>query len=373
MKGCDSVIQSHFNSYKVKYDTLNKYMTPICNSQIVNSMNVFINLDDLFHTLHNPLINNEFQICGKDASKQMISNIFNLIAHYRYWAIKNHYTCKVYCIYTTTMRSFKNNVYLPEYRSYYKKINAIENSGCYFVNTSIQDTTPLLGIISKYIPDVYTIDSKYLEPSMIPLFISEEVSKADWNLMISRDSYDLQYAYRNKWSLISPKGDNSRVVNQQGIWNYVNYKEKVFKDEVDLKYPYDMYILSKAVVGDKYRGIPRLRKIGWKTLFKFLDEVMSENSDASTTTLKIKLIEKIKGRSMLSNTDINNNLNSINVELQYDAMMEIDKTLITSQIIDVPDYDNLQELNRTKFDKYPLNLQFLCNNQTINRMKTPFD
>ena len=367
-------MDSHFNGYKVRYETLNKYMLPICNSQIVRSINIFVNLDDLFHLMHNPLINNEFQICGKDAPKQLISNIFNLLGHYRYWAIKNHYQCKVFGIYTSTIRSFKNNIYIPEYRNRFKLINAKENTSTYFVNVALESALPMIQIIAKYIPDVYLIDSKYLEPSMIPLYISEEVSKMDWNILISRDTYDLQYSYRNKWNMITPKGDYSRVINQDGIWNYVNHKEKVFKEEdVDLHYPYELYILAKAVVGDKYRSIPKLRKIGWKTLFKYLDQVMEENQNASSSILQLKLIEKVKGRSKITNDDFNDNLNSINITLQKDAMMEIDKTLITSQIIDVPDYDNLQEMNRTSFMSYPLNLQFLCNINNQIKPKNPFD
>lgn len=366
-------LDSHFNGYKTKYDILNKYMLPICTSQIVNSLNIFINLDDLFHMMHNPLINNEFQICGRDAPKQLISNIFNLIAHYRYWAIKNHFTCKVYGIYTTTIRSFKNNIYIPQYRERFKQINAKENAGCYFVNNALELAMPMIPIISKYIPDIYLIDSKYLEPSVIPLFISEEVNPASWNIIVSRDPYDLQYAYRNKWSMITPKGDYSRVVNQEGIWDYVNFREKVFKDDRPLNYPYDLFILAKASVGDKYRSIPKLRKIGWKTLFKYLDQVMDENPSTSVTTLKLKLIEKIKGRSKLTNDQINDNLNVINIDLQKEAMLEIDKTVVMSQIIDVPDYENLQELNRVQFLKYPLNIQFLCNTSSISAHKSPFD
>lgn len=367
-------MDSHFNGYKVKYEILNKYMAPICNSQIVKSINIFINLDDLFHLMHNPLINSEFQICGRDAPKQLISNIFNLLGHYRYWAIKNRYACKIFGIYTTSYRSFKNNIYIPNYRDRFKVINAPENASCYFVNNALNDAFPMLQIISKYIPDVYLIDSKYIEPSVIPLYISEEIEKSDWNILISRDTYDLQYSYRNRWNLVTPKGEYSRVVNQDGIWDYVNFKEKVFKDDTKvLNYPYGLYILSKAVVGDKYRSIPKLRKIGWKTLFKYLDQVVDENSSVSETTLKIKLIEKIKGRSSLSNDTINNNLNTINIDLQKEAMLEIDKTLIMSQIIDVPDYENLQELNRIQFMKYPINLQFLCNTGVINKNKSPFD
>ena len=54
-------------------------------------------------------------------------------------------------------------------------------------------------------------------------------------------------------------------------------------------------------------------------------------------------------------------------------MLELDKTLIISQLNDVPDYDNLQELNRIQFMKYPLNIQFLCNTKTINSKTSPFD
>lgn len=364
-------MDSHFNGYKVKYDILNQHMFPILNSQIVKTINIFINMDDLFHMMHNPLIDNEFQICGRDAPKQLISNIFNLLAHYRYWGIKNHYMCKVFGVYTTSIRKFKNAIYIPAYRDKYKKINAKENAAYYFVNSAIELAIPMLPIIGKYIPDVYLIDSKYLEPSVIPLYLSETYPM-DWNILISRDPYDLQYSYRNRWNMVIPKGDMSRVINQEGIWDYVNQKERVFKEETALRYPYSLYILSRAVVGDTYRGIPRLRRIGWKTLFKYLDQILSENEGSGDTTLKLKLIEKIKGRSTLSNTEINNNLSAINIDLQKDALMELDRTLIDSQIIDVPDYDNLQELNRTQFLKYPLNLQFLCNTQE-KKHSTPFD
>ena len=150
-------------------------------------------------------------------------------------------------------------------------------------------------------------------------------------------------------------------------------KERVFKEEVDLKYPYELYILAKAVVGDRYRSIPRLRRIGWKTLFKMLDQVMEENPGAGNTTLKLKLIEKVKGKSSLTNEMINANLNAINIELQKDSMMKIDRTLVDDQIIDVPDYNNLQEMNRTKFMEYPINLQFLCNTKERTGPMTPFD
>jgi hypothetical protein len=365
-------MDSHFNAYKVKYDLLNNFIQPIRMSQIVRHINIFVNLDDLFHNLHRPLVNNEFQICGKDAPKQFISNVFNLLGHYRYWAIKNNFDCSIYGIFTSTMRSFKNNIYNPDYRKRFKEINSDTNAQYYFINEAVRASLPILSVISHYIPDVYIIDSKYLEPSIIPLYITSEVHHADWNILITRDSYDLQYAYRNKWTVVAPKGEYSTAVNQEGIWNYINFRENVFKDEVNLHYPYSLYILSKSVVGDVYRSIPRIRKIGWKTLFKYLDTVVSESSNSTNITLQLKLIELLKAKQ-ITDKILNDNLNTINIDLQIENLIEIDKTSINIQLNDIPDYENLKELNRTQFSQYPLNLQFLCNQLVDTRKKTPFD
>ena len=366
-------MDAYFHGYMVKYTLLDKFIYPIARTNHIKSINIFINLDDVLHSFHNPLVNAQFQIAGRDAGIQLVSNIINLIAHYRYWAIKHGLFVKIFATFTSTLRSFKNNIYIPKYRQHFKDTNSIEYTSCYFVNNAIQEATPILPIIAKYTPGIYIIDSKYLEPSMVPLYIADELIHADWNILVSRDTYDLQYSYRQKWSMLSPKKDFMSIIDREGIWNYIAQRENIYKDgELEarnLLYPFDLFILAKAAVGDRFRSIPRLRKIGWKTLFKYLDKIMDENKDASTTTLKIKLIDRIRGKK-ISNETLNCNLSSINIDIQKDSMLEIDKTLIYSQIIDIPDYDNLQELNRTRFMKFPLNLKFLCNTPYSI---TPFD
>lgn len=355
---------------------MDKFIYPIARTNTIKSVNFFINLDDVFHSFHNPLVNNAFQVAGRDAGIQLVSNIINLIAHYRFWAVKHNLSVKVFAVFTSTLRSFKNNIYIPKYRQHFKDTNAIEYTSCYFVNNAIQEAIPILPIIAKYTPGIYIIDSKYLEPSMIPLYIADELSTADWNLLISRDTYDLQYSYRQKWSMLSPRKDFTAIIDREGIWNYIARRENVYKDgdleNRNLLYPFELFILAKAIVGDRFRSIPRLRKIGWKTLFKYLDQVIEENPGASIWTLKIKLIELVKGNGKVSNETMNCNLSSINVDMQKDSMLEIDKTLINSQIIDIPDYDNLQEINRTKFMRFPLNLKFLCNT-SYKPPTNPFD
>lgn len=367
----------HFNSFKVTYETLNKFMRPVRDSQYVKSMNIFINLDDFFHKLHQPLINNEFQLAGDGASKQFISNIFNLIAHYRWWGISSMRcdNVKVYAFFTSSSKNFKNSIYIPDYRNHFIEINATANAANHFVNTAIKSSLEILKVISNYIPNVYCIDTKYLEPSVLPLYIQNEVNSADWNILISRDTYDLQYAYRDKWFVIPPKGDNTIVVNQTGLWNYINIKERVNRME-ELHYPYQLYLISKAIVGDKYRSIPKLRRIGWKTLFKCLDELISKFPDASDTILIDELVKMMKGKNILD-AQMRNNLYTTNIELQIETMISVDRAMIDSQLMDIIDYENLKTLNQkyNQFNKYPINLKFLCDEFVSNKkkIKTPFD
>ena len=67
---------------------------------------------------------------------------------------------------------------------------------------------------------------------------------------------------------------------------------------------------------------------------------------------------------------MNNNITTTDIEIQIDTMMDIDKTTIDSQLIDIPDYTNLNDINNRLFGNYPLNLQFLCDELV---KKTPFD
>jgi hypothetical protein len=89
--------------------------------------------------------------------------------------------------------------------------------------------------------------------------------------------------------------------------------------------------------------------------------------------MQLQLLELLKGEKKITDADINNNLSVISVENQIDTLNEIDKSGILSQIRDIPDYENLKYLNTTQFIKFPLNLQFLCNELVEYKKKTPFD
>lgn len=359
----------HFNAYKVKYDTLNCFFKPIKDSHKIDSLNIFINLDDVYHNLHRPLVNNEFQLDGMNANKRVISNVLNLIGHYKEWGSRQRANVKVITFYTSTHKGFKNRMYIPEYRKKYTEYNDPMNTKFYFINEALKNSTELLKVMSNYITDVYVIDSKYLEPSIIPEYISEKIFPSSWNILITRDTYDLQYSYKDKWTYISPKGDNSSVINKGNLWYYLAMKENIDISKYSMNYPYSLYIISKAIVGDKYRNIPRLKRVGWKTLFKNLDLLDISNNGIS----EINLINNLIRISRIPDNMIdklNDNLYSVDVCSQITTLSELDEAIIKEQILDIPDYENLLEMNNVYFSKFPINLGFLVSQY---KKKTPFD
>ena len=145
------------------------------------------------------------------------------------------------------------------------------------------------------------------------------------------------------------------------MWEYINYKEKIFSEKRDVHYPYKMLILARAIVGDKYRNIPRLRSIGWKTLFKYLDKIQEDMNDNSYIVLEMRLRDLLKGK-LVEESKLQKNINCIDIDFQVNTMTEIDKTIIDRQIVDIEDFENLKMLNKMKLSSYPLNLKFLCDN-----------
>ena len=361
----------HFNAYKVKYQMMDTLFLPIIRSKEIRSCNIYIDLDDIFHKLHRPSVAREVQLSGEHAGKQIISNVLNIIAHYRQWAVRKGWQTRVIAFYTSAIHGgFKNNLYVPKYRKHFCDINHELSSEYYFINQAIRESEKLFRIMSQYIDKVYIIDSRYLEPSIIPMWFSEHVFRASWNILISRDPYDLQYSYIDTWSFVCPKGENTRIFDRSNMWDFIASTEKI--KDYSTEYDPSLFPLTLSVVGDSYRNIPRIKRVGWKTLFSILERISKYSEDKTRTTMQILLCQELVSKNTTME-NITNNLNAIDIEAQYARIGDIEKADLQSQIIDVPDYENLLELNQMYFSKYPINLPFLTEQKEISRKsKNPF-
>ena len=258
----------------MRYKILNEAFLPARASRGVKSVNIFINIDDFFHKLHRPYISQEFQLTGQNVYKEIVSNFINLIGHYKNWGVKENLSPSIFLYYTTS-RSFKNMVHLNSYRDHYLKITEITNQDFFQINSIVMQSIRLLPAIVKYIPHAYCIDTKYMEPSAIPLLLSE-IYEADWNLLVTRDEFEYQYLMYDNWSIISPRGMDSLFMNKSNLWEVVAKNAKL---EEPVYFDASVYLPLKAIIGDKYRGIPRLARIGWKTAIYWMSEVANREGE----------------------------------------------------------------------------------------------
>ena len=344
-----------FNAYKIRYNIMNQYLLPVRASRKIQTINIFINVDDFYHKLHRPNTDREFQTTGKNASKQVVSNIINLAAHYKHWAVKEHLSPTIYLVYTTS-KVFRNEMTLSNYRDHYQKISDIHNPDFFYVNNALSNSFSILQIITKYIPRIYAIDSNYIEPSVIPLYLSN-LNPADYNLLISRDEYDLQYTYLDKWGVLLPKGDVSNFITSGNLWSYIQIKEKL---DSNFYYHPETFIWAKAIVGDKYRSIPKLTRTSWKTVIKYMEQFSSVGNDSvEILELQLKRLAHYISSKKIEDTDFNHNLYCTSIKQQLDRLMEVDKIMIRQQLTDMEDHQSLQQSNQTLFKEFPLNLPFL--------------
>jgi hypothetical protein len=110
-----------------------------------------------------------------------------------------------------------------------------------------------------------------------------------------------------------------------------------------------------------------MKKIGWNTIFKYLNNVLDMSEDKSLLTIKRLLVEELQDKA-LNVTMLNNNIAVTNIDEQCNAMGEIDTGKIITQIRDVPDYENFAKLNQAYFTRYQIHLEALT--QQTNNVNT---
>lgn len=361
-----------FNVYKVKYDTLDRLTHALFRSQKISNVNIFISLDDIYWHCRNGQSNHEFQCCGNMASKQLVSNVLNLMAHYREWAVRKKLNVKVYAYYTTAT-VFENRTIMHDFRSSYNRRNDLSNADCYYVNNCIREAAPVLKTVTQYIDGVYIVDTRGMEPSAFPYLFTSELSEnvTDWNFLISRDIVEFQYSYYDKFSVIYPKGDDSMLLDTPTTWNFIAKREKVESNYL-YKYPDTFLPITLSIVGDKKRSIPKIRGLSWRTLMNMMDTVITENPGLDPYSHAMKFLDNMESKNYDMNM-IQTNLTLVQPTFNAVLASDVVKESIKLQFIDTPDYNSLMELNRNPdlFASCPINIRFLTRVEDVKNI-SPF-
>lgn len=353
-----------FNAHKIKYAVLDDLVKPMFVRNNIKSCNFFLNLDNMNFRFRNVGYNTKFQACGAASFKQYASNVLNLVAHYKLWFARNNINVKCYIYHTNAAGGFTSALINRNYRARFIETENINNPDCYYVNRTIAEGVALLTKICDYIDGVYIINSKGEEPSSIPYLISEKIP-ADWNFILTKDRLELQYVNYDRFSILYPShalGD--RLVNAADLWPLICDKEHKMTQHM---YEYDprLFIPIMAIAGNTDRSIRKIRAIGWSSILDTLDEIWSTNKDHSIVTMLDELTKALE----TTNKKVQEkymyiykmNMLLFSMKSRCDVMSETNKTMIMSQIKDIPDKETMNEIavNPMLFGNYPINVNAL--------------
>lgn len=352
-----------FNMFKVKFSKLDEIISNNCEISQDSKIKIFINLEPIFRKLLASKVDEYLKIKNDEKILEMVSNIINLASHYRLFFTKNKLYSQVYLYMGYPFKEvLKNKSLNPKYRDYYKHKFTKDPRGMILGNT-LNDAIPLVKVIIEYIEGVYFIESNSLESSLIPQVITDSEESNTVNFILTNDRYDYQYTNKDFY-IIRPKQNESYVINKSNLIRILKLEDKIVND-IDI--PSHFYPFILCLLGDKYRNIDKIKRMGLSTLIKTINSAIEENiigKDVTNINILANMIKKEYQGLVLTN------FYTVDLDSQMQLLNLKDKYVITSQITDKFDNATLKRINNDYFQQYPIQLIELTSaNNLIKKTK----
>ena len=362
-----------FNLFKVRYI----FMTDLFKKfefTNVNKVNFFINLESIYSYIHRENIESVLRSSTKlelnNNYKSFISNIINLAAHYRQYFTRARVTSNI-IFYTSDFKMdrnrLNNHAYNTKYRKYFYN-TYLANDKYDLVNTMIVDGVQLAKTICEHIDRVFLVNSGVVEASVVPYLLKDTNKlKTDLNIILTKDSYDLQYTNHN-CIVLWPNKEESITLTKANVMSFLRYKNDMEESSIDVNINPKLIPFMLSVLGDKKRSIEKVKGIGFKKLYRGLEKlylkdfISDENESSLLFESLIDLVKTTKGFGEDSSVKdmIGYNYYCIDLVRQADVVNQTAMMMLDDQIINKFDNDSLKKLNDGLFNDYPFNLQELA-------------
>lgn len=350
-----------FNYLKIKYSD---YDNDLTNLNILNpgdKVNLFISMESIYKNISMIQDLEKKLLLYREFKTSFISNVLNLAAHYKRFFTNNTLKPRIF-IYQTDFCSdeFPEYKYNDEFRSYYlNKYN--ENPKYTYLTDSLKDEIiPELITYCQFIPNVYFINSKNIEGSLVPYIIGNSDTSYK-NFIISTDMFDTQYSGIDGFCshLINRFSKNGyRFCTIEEILKRLTEKDpsqsEIISDTIS---PYHIYCGFLATMGEKQRSIDGIAGMGLKGYSKVIREGYISNiipKDVSSPEMIGKVFHNID----CMNTFVNNYYCTC-IEYMYNSLTKGHIDRILNQITDRSDINSLEALNSSKFVNHPIILDSL--------------
>ena len=345
-----------FNIMKIKYQLYNSSFDDLGIINPTDSVNVFINMESVLNYLSN-IRDLDKKIMTEDEFPAIItSDILNLAAHYKRFFRSNNLETRVFLYMTDpTSNSFREQKINEDYRSYYlTKFNANPRYQT-LTEKLVNEILPEATTICEFIPNVYFIQTKNVDASVVPLVISK-LYPTSKNVIVTGDIFDTQYTFYPQFVVHYIR---KSPLYSSTSWTLKGYLKEIFKKEpdqeteVNLLSNLSMYLTMLSVVGDKIRSIDPIKRVGVISVIKYLRNGI-EDKIINYDTESIELLKRCFPDDMQE--ELENNFYQFSIKDKEINLSESECFDIKNQIVDRFDNNSLLKLNATKFYHHQLML-----------------
>lgn len=352
-----------FNLHKVRFAVLDELMQrsgPTFKKG--ETANVYINLEVILRKMRAQNVEDYLKVRKEEKVYEMISNIINLISHYRLYFTKNKIYSKVFLYMNFPFEGeYKNRIFSPTYRRHYQERYTVDERTRVLRN-SLTTVIPFTKIILDYVEDVHFISSNTIESSVLPVILAEQ-KPATHHFIVSTDPYDYQHVL-NGFHVIRPKQQNSYLVTKDNLISIAKMEANVMT-KIDV--PATFYPFILAVLGDKERSIEKIRGVGIKTILTMLKKGLDAHlisPDLTNVNLLLQVIREEYKDLIMSNYF------STNINIQKQMLNSNDRDAIDKQLTNLYGQHSLKDLNDKYFIEHPIQIMELTSASALLARKT---
>jgi len=326
------------NIHKIKFSILENILADYNKKNKV--INIHIDLHTILSSLYKLENYNETN-WFKNSTVIISSCILNIAAHYRlFFHSRYGISTRIFLYYTNT-RPRNNTEYCPEYGYRFFDKYSIKNEKFKPVNMEVSNNLKLVKTIAEYIPDLYYIDCRNIEPLIAIGYLS--IKYPQNNIVITKDELLYQLVNLSKTKILKSKRDESYIISKDNVYEVLIGKSSYVPEHISPELLSVIYSFS----GIKSRDVKGLKGYGYAKTIKILDLAIKKELIPNTHTHIKNILDEIytgKDKELLIN-----NFKAIDLHYQSNELTLAQKELINGYLTTKYNKKDLLALNNIHY------------------------
>ena len=369
-------LQKILNSKKIRYEVLDDFFKLRLARQQGKTVNIFVDHQSVIKQLYTPELLPLFNSINARDRIVIASELVNIIGHYRhYFASRLKMYTNVYYIYSFDEATYQKSIY-PDYKSdyYFKRLakpgSTIIYGSAYRI---LRSNLNIAQSVSNYIPHAYFIDSKDIEPALIPNYIINNLaSDNDFNLILTNDESYFQDLNLNNTMIMEMRGsEKSELID---ILNVVDVSLRSTK-KTSADFPLVDHTLMETVgsmINNKTYSMPAIGRRGYSSSYSLMQKLLDKGQieafklpdpeySKELAPLFFKKPEQVE--------EYKRNIDVMSHKLGVEHNAHLIKPLVESQLIDFYNPQELRKASDGAFNKFPILFDYAYEGELLRHQK----